>query len=127
MRSMGAFFLGVDGGQSGMRALIADESGCVVGAGSAMGPTSPTDGEGGRERFETALESSVASARERAGLAIDTRYRAGCMGFSGGPEDKEALARSVVSAEVYFITHDAWIALTGATGGRPGIVTIAGT
>jgi N-acetylglucosamine kinase len=49
------------------------------------------------------------------------------MGFSGGAEDKDALARKLVAAEQYFITHDAWIALSGATGGGPGIVTIAGT
>jgi N-acetylglucosamine kinase len=49
------------------------------------------------------------------------------MGFSGGPEGKEALARELVPAEAYFITHDAWIALTGATNGASGIVVIAGT
>ena len=54
-------------------------------------------------------------------------FSAACMGFSGGPDDKDALARSIVPAKAYFITHDAWIALTGATNGAPGIVTIAGT
>ena len=49
------------------------------------------------------------------------------MGFSGGPEDKGELARKLVPAKRYSITHDAWIALNGATNGRPGIVAIAGT
>jgi N-acetylglucosamine kinase-like BadF-type ATPase len=126
-----ALYLGVDGGRSGTRALIADDTGHVIGTGQASeldpaGPT-PTDGGAGRRRFTAGLRASVAAARHAAGIADDAVFTAACMGFSGGPDDKDALARSIVPAQAYFITHDAWIALTGATNGAPGIVTIAGT
>jgi N-acetylglucosamine kinase-like BadF-type ATPase len=49
------------------------------------------------------------------------------MGFSGGPDDKEALAREIIRAERLLVTHDAFIALAGATAGAPGIIVIAGT
>lgn len=49
------------------------------------------------------------------------------MGFSGGAEDKETYLRETVRAENYLLTTDAWIALTGATGGAPGLMTISGT
>lgn len=124
---MPRWFLGLDGGQSGMRALIGDGAGRVAGTGQVEGPTSPTDGASGRARFETALKACVGAAREASGMAEDVAFAAACIGFSGGPGDKDALARCVVPAQAYSITHDAWIALNGATDGRPGIVVIAGT
>jgi N-acetylglucosamine kinase-like BadF-type ATPase len=69
---------------------------------------------------------SVRQALGQAGVA-DATFAAACMGFSGGRADKDALAREAVRAGKYRITHDAWIALMGATGGGPGIVAIAGT
>jgi len=110
-----------------MRALIADDTGRVIGRSRMEGPTSPTDGEGARQRFTVSLRTTVAGAREAADLADDTVFVAACMGFSGGPDDKDAVARSIVPAEAYFITHDAWVALNGATSGGPGIVAISGT
>jgi N-acetylglucosamine kinase-like BadF-type ATPase len=50
-----------------------------------------------------------------------------CAGFSGGPADKEAYLRELIRADQYFLTTDALIALSGATAGAPGIITIAGT
>jgi N-acetylglucosamine kinase-like BadF-type ATPase len=47
--------------------------------------------------------------------------------LSGGPADKDALVSELIHAQQVLITHDALIALAGATGGGPGIVTIAGT
>jgi N-acetylglucosamine kinase-like BadF-type ATPase len=49
------------------------------------------------------------------------------MGFSGGAEDKDAYVRELIRAGHYLITHDAAIALTGATAGEPGVIVIAGT
>jgi N-acetylglucosamine kinase-like BadF-type ATPase len=54
-------------------------------------------------------------------------FEAACLGFSGGPHDKEALTREAVRARHYLIANDAHIALTGATGGEPGVIAIAGT
>jgi N-acetylglucosamine kinase len=47
--------------------------------------------------------------------------------MSGGPEDKQAILRGILPADVVVVTDDAAIALAGATAGEPGIVTIAGT
>jgi N-acetylglucosamine kinase-like BadF-type ATPase len=47
--------------------------------------------------------------------------------MSGGPEDKAALLHELLEAERLIVTHDARIALAGATAGKPGVVVIAGT
>ncbi len=119
-----AFFLGVDGGQSGTTALVADGSGKVLGAGQA-GPCNHVAGAGGRAKFIAAIEGSVGEACRQAG--VESRFAGACLGFSGGAEDKDALVRELIHAERFQITDDTTIALTGATGGAPGIVTIAGT
>jgi N-acetylglucosamine kinase-like BadF-type ATPase len=47
--------------------------------------------------------------------------------LSGGAENREPAVREAVRAKRYAVTHDALIALAGATGGEPGVVVIAGT
>jgi N-acetylglucosamine kinase-like BadF-type ATPase len=47
--------------------------------------------------------------------------------MSGGPADKQAILGEVIPAGILVVTHDALIALAGATGGEPGVITIAGT
>lgn len=132
-------FLGIDGGQSRTTALIGDENGRVLGVGRA-GPSNRA-GEGeGREKFVQALRACIRDACSQAtdALAQTTamlpettsngiRFESACFGFSGGPSDKEALAREIVDAKQYAFTHDALIALSGATAGGHGVVTIAGT
>jgi N-acetylglucosamine kinase-like BadF-type ATPase len=121
-------FLGVDGGQTSTTALIGDESGRVIGAGQA-GPCNHARAAEGRAKFVRALDGCVRGALDHAGIAAsihEVHFEAACMGLSGGPADKEALAREIVRATHYLITHDAAIALTGATGGT-GVVIIAGT
>jgi len=113
-------FLGVDGGQSSTTALAADENGHVVGVGRA-GPCNHAGAAEGRERFIRAIGGSVRKA------AGDATFECACFGFSGGTSDKEALTREIVRANRYVFTHDALIALSGATGGGAGIVVIAGT
>ena len=54
-------------------------------------------------------------------------FEAACLGFSGGVVDKELYSREFIRSNASRITHDAEIALTGATGGEPGIIVIAGT
>ena len=117
-------FLGVDGGQSANAALVADESGRVLGMGHA-GPCNHVEGPHGRAKFTSAINESVAAACEHAG--VEAKFAAACLGFSGGPADKDALARELIHAAQFLITDDASIALTGATGGAPGMVTVAGT
>ncbi|MCW5963996.1 MAG: ATPase [Bryobacterales bacterium] len=122
-----AYFLGVDGGQSSTTALIADESGQVLGRGVG-GPCNHVGKAEGRARFEGAIDQCLGDACAAAGLSRESlHFAAVCMGFSGGAEDKEDYLRAAVTAEHYVLTTDAWIALAGATGGAPGVMTIAGT
>ncbi len=122
---MSRFFLGVDGGQSSTTALIGDASGRVVGHGRS-GPCNHVKTGDGREKFITAIAGCVNEACRSAGLT-DTRFAASCFGFSGGPADKESLLDEIVSTDKKLVTHDAFIALAGATSGEPGVVVIAGT
>lgn len=126
---MNRWFLGVDGGQSSTAALIGDESGNVVGAGHA-GPCNHVSTAESHARFRDAIGGAVNAACQAAGITAgikEARFAAACLGLSGGPHDKEALVREMISAEHYRITIDAVIALLGATAGEPGVIAIAGT
>jgi len=120
-------YLGVDGGQSGTTALIGDEAGRVVGAGEA-GPCNHAAAEEGRARLERAVGESLRQACLQAGLDPATvRFEAACFGMSGGPDDKREVLAGILRAGKLIVTHDAAIALAGATATGRGIVTIAGT
>jgi len=119
-------FLGVDGGQSSTEALIGDESGQVIGCGTA-GPCNHAAAGEGRARMESAVRESVAAACREAGLDPGVHFAAACFGMSGGPDDKRDLIAAIVSAEKLVVTTDAEIALCGATETGQGIIVIAGT
>ena len=124
---MPRYYLGVDGGQSSTTALIADENGRIVGIGRA-GPCNHVSGDEARAKFKAVLQDCLEQARQS--LADDFRtqdFAGACLGFSGGPEDKEAYSRELIRAHHLKVVNDAEIALSGATGGRPGIIVIAGT
>lgn len=123
---MTKFFLGVDGGQSSTTALIADETGRVLGVGRA-GPCNHAAGSEGREKFVRALTESLSNASREAGLDVVPRLAGACLGLSGGPTDKEALVSQILTSEKTIVTHDAAIALAGALAGQPGVIVIAGT
>lgn len=115
---MPQYFLGVDGGQSSTTAIIGDEQGNILGVGRG-GPCNHIKTGDGRVKFENAILGALPIS----GL----HFRAACLGFSGGPKDKEELVRQMIQADDYQITNDGLIALTGATGGAPGIIVVAGT
>ena len=120
-------FLGVDGGQSGTMALVGDETGLVLGEGEA-GPCNHAAAGEGRAKLERAVRGSVEAACADAGLnAAAVRFEAACFGMSGGPDDKREIVAGILKAGHLEVTTDAAIALTGATGGGPGIIVIAGT
>ncbi|WP_031500789.1 BadF/BadG/BcrA/BcrD ATPase family protein [Bryobacter aggregatus] len=116
---MTQYFLGVDGGQSSTTAIIADENGHILHIGKG-GPCNHVKTGDGRAKFENAILGCLGSHAR-------LRFRAACLGFSGGPKDKEALVRQMIAAEQYSVTNDGLIALTGATGGEPGIIVVGGT
>lgn len=117
-------FLGIDGGQSSTTALIAGEDGRVLGEGHA-GPCNHVGASERRAKFFSAVGDSVRAAAREAG--VPEQFTAVCAGFSGGAADKDVLTRELIRAQHYLITHDAHIALAGATAGAPGIIVIAGT
>jgi N-acetylglucosamine kinase-like BadF-type ATPase len=119
------YFLGIDGGQSSTTALIGDESGRVIGYGRG-GPCNHVSGPEARTKFMNAVGGCVRSAAIRAGVP-KLHFAAVCAGFSGGAEDKAFLLEEMFTADKKTITHDAAIALSGATGGEPGVMVIAGT
>lgn len=124
---MANYFLGVDGGQSSTTAIIGDESGRVLGIGRGGACNHIKTGDG-RAKFENAIGGCLRAAAHEAGLDVGAlEFEAACLGFSGGPKDKEDLVRQLVRAKLYDVTNDGIIALTGATGGEPGIIVVAGT
>lgn len=124
---MARYFLGVDGGQSSTTALIGDETGLVLGLGRG-GPCNHVAAAQAQARFTAAISAAVKQAAEAAGLeAPELEFEAACLGFSGGPADKDALIGAMLRIRKRLVTHDALIALSGAHAGQPGIITIAGT
>jgi N-acetylglucosamine kinase-like BadF-type ATPase len=117
----------VDGGQSSTTALIGDETGRVVGLGVG-GPCNHVGAAGGREKLTRAIRECLSKACDQAGFGPQQiQFRAACLGFSGGPSDKQAILEQILPAEKLIVTTDALIALSGATAGAPGIIAIAGT
>jgi len=122
-----ALFLGVDGGKSSTKALIGDQSGRVLGAGVG-GPCNHVAEAEGRDRLARAVTECVTLACGQAGIdASRVQFEAACFGMSGGPEDKQPILAEILRAEKLIVTHDMLIALSGATGGDPGVAVNAGT
>ena len=120
-------FLGIDGGQSSTTALIGDEQGRIIGYGRG-GPCNHIEAAGGRAKFVKAIAECLSAACQQAGLnPARVRFAAACLGFSGGPADKEAILREMLVTDRMSVTHDGLIALVGATAGDPGAIIIAGT
>jgi len=120
-------FLGVDGGQSSTTALVGDEAGRVLGSGTG-GPCNHVGAAEGRDKLARAVTASVAAACAQAQLdPRQIHFEAACFGMSGGPDDKESILSGILPARKLIVTHDALIALSGATAGEPGVVVIAGT
>ncbi len=120
------YFLGVDGGQSSTRAVVGDGKGMVLGRG-ASGACNHVGAEEGEAKLRRVVAEAVHEARADAGLATDTRFKAACLGMSGGPDDKRSILQEVLNAESIMVVTDAEIALAGAADGGPGVVVIAGT
>lgn len=124
---MKRLYLGVDGGQTSTVALMADETGKVLGCGKG-GPCNHVGPAEGRARFFSALGDSLSQACAQAGIGRENvTFASVCLGFSGGPQDKDIYVRELIRSARYRVTHDAEIALDGATEGLPGIIVIAGT
>src|SRR6185503_5650095 len=125
---MQSIVVGIDGGGTKTRAILADERGEriaeSVGAGSAVRPQEV-------ERSAGIIAGVVRDAIEAADLE-STRPRVLCVGVAGVGRDAErqalweSLAAYQIADEVIVVT-DLAVALEDAFGEGPGILLIAGT
>jgi glucosamine kinase len=117
--------LGVDGGASGTRCVIAHASGELLGRGTG-GPSNPITV--GVDAAADAIKEAVNKAVKSCGVG---RFGVACMGIAGAmrPPVLGALRSrlSTLDVERLEMISDAVIALAGAAGCRPGVVVIAGT
>lgn len=120
------WYVGVDGGGTKTAAVVTDASGQVLG----RGESGPSNYHGvGLETATASVTRAVQAALSAAGLAR-TRPAAACFGLAGAarPEDVALLLPGLAPlAATVRVTHDAAVALAGATGGAPGVIVIAGT
>lgn len=117
-----AFFLGIDGGGSGCRAVIADAGGRVLGTGTAGPANINTDPDGARGSILEAAGAAMAGAGVR-----PAEVRA-ALGLAGANVEGAAarIAHGLGFARVRVVT-DAVIAALGALGDDDGIVAVMGT
>ena len=121
-------FLGVDGGQSSTKAVIADETGMILCRGSAGPCNHVASREEGQQKLAATVRECVEAALKSIGFSFDeTVFESACFGMSGGPDDKVEILRRVLRCGHLTVTHDGAIALMGATAGRPGVIVIGGT
>lgn len=123
-----AYLLGVDGGGTKTVALLADWRGRILGQGAA-GPSN---------YHIVGVDAAIEAIREAALRAIQnakvksSKFDLACLGLAGTgrPGDAALMQASLESAHIateVHVTHDAAIALAGATAGEPGVIVIAGT
>jgi glucosamine kinase len=119
------YWLGVDGGGTGTRVVLADARGVELG--HALGGAS---GLGlGVDRAWAAIEAACAQAFESAGLKLDWAHCALGCGLAG-VNNRDWLAQFVASAPkltALDVQSDAYTTLLGAHGGEPGVVVAVGT
>jgi N-acetylglucosamine kinase-like BadF-type ATPase len=122
------YVLGVDGGGTKTRAVVADSRGEVLGEGEA-GPSNP---------LRVGVDDSTKAVRQAAeGACLDAGIRrqdlsAAEVGLAGVKredirERMHAALTTELGIESLEVVTDADIALYGATEGKPGLVVIAGT
>lgn len=118
--------MGIDGGQSTTRALIADLEGNLLGLGVG-GAANHIHEPGGPERLRQSLQTALTGALQCASLPPDTRFAVVLCGMTGGGPKVEEICRQQLPAERVVVTHDTRTALYCITQGAPGAVVIAGT
>ena len=127
------FFLGIDGGQTATKSILADASARVLGVGRG-GPAIHLKDGATREHARRVLYEAIHGALGKAGLPDTTEIACAFLGFSGvsGPEAPAAKTYCEVVQEQFavrsiFIDHDARTALAGAIPSMTGVIAIAGT
>lgn len=121
-------YLGIDGGQTGTQAVVADATGRVLGRGAA-GPSNHVEMPGGRERLRAAVFESANGALAAAALGdvTTTEFASVYCAMTGEADFKREVITPIFRTASLHVEHDAPAALAGATLGAPGIIVIAGT
>lgn len=119
------YVIGVDGGPGGTTAVLADESGCLLGIGQGGSVHIDTDAAG-VERTRRAIRDAISGAISMAELE-NARIAAACVAIAGDPEEIEGVCVPVVPADYVFIGNQSKVALNTVTLGSPGVVVIADT
>lgn len=116
------YLLGIDGGGTGCRAVLADAVGRVLGEGQAGAANIVTDPEGAQANILAAAEAA------RAGTAASLGEIHAVLGLAGAniPRYAARLAARLPFASAR-IESDAVIALKGAIGDADGVVATIGT
>lgn len=120
--------VGVDGGGSKTRVLVADGRGEAIG--ESEGPASAVR-PGEAEHSASVIAACVGEALAAAGVA-EERPAALCVGVAGvgRPAEREQLWRALVERDIadeVLVIPDAQVALDDAFGDGPGILLVAGT
>lgn len=122
--------LGIDGGQSSTKAVIADTEGHIVGRGTGS-PCDHITGPHGYQRNRDAIHSSTLAALADASADGSSIVAAG-MGLTSCPPELQLhhlfdeMLREIANPDHLWIDHDVASNLAGASAGQPGIVVIAG-
>ena len=127
---MKRYVLGIDGGGTKTRAVIAEAEGHVLGSGVG-GPSNYDDV--GMERAKAGIAEAVRMARQQSGLP-EARLASVFLGMAGVVSEQDRSVIHAIARELNLaddqnvdVDHDCRIALAGGLSGRPGIVLIAGT
>jgi N-acetylglucosamine kinase-like BadF-type ATPase len=125
-----AFLLGIDGGQTSTKALLAQVDGTVRARGQG-GPSDNFYTADGEAKNRCAIHGAIRAALEAAGVSAERVVAVG-MGHTGAFAAAKAnpvpaqIIREVVPAAEIVVASDVVTNLAGASGGQPGVVVIAG-
>ncbi|UVE66884.1 ATPase [Burkholderia pyrrocinia] len=118
------FAIGIDGGGTGTRAVLADRHGREL----AQGRGGPSGLGLGIERAWASIGAACADAFTRAGLAFDLSQCALGCGLAGVNNAAWLAAfRAQAPLDVLAIESDAYTTVVGAHGGAPGLIVALGT
>jgi N-acetylglucosamine kinase-like BadF-type ATPase len=123
-----SLFLGVDGGQTTTKVVVANEGGRILGTATG-GPSNHTEEPGGPERLEQVVRSTVDHALKLAGAGsvAGQEFESACFGMTGETAIKQRVLGALIRTSRLAVVHDSVNALMGATAGKPGLIVIAGT
>jgi N-acetylglucosamine kinase-like BadF-type ATPase len=126
----GRLLVGVDGGQTSTKAIVATPDGAVLGRGQG-GPSDHFHSAGGVAKNRAAIHGAIGAALSAAG-ATPAEIGAVALGLTGSPPGGDQnpivheIVRELAQPRSIVVTPDYVSNLAGASGGKSGVVLIAG-